>query len=63
MGSVVVGGSTAVMDSSRLQRRLDESAVIEIWQRIFSHEVPGGMLVNKSAWKVGMERWGLVGVP
>ena len=62
MGSVIVGGFTAVMDSSLLQRRPDESAVIEVRQRILFHEVPGGMLVNRIAWEVGLERWGLVGV-
>ena len=62
MGSGGVGGSTAVMESSRLQRRPDGSAVIGVWQRILFHEVPGGMLVNRSSWKVELGRWGLVGV-
>ena len=62
MGSVGVGGSTAVMESSRLQRRPDRSAVIGAWQSILFHEVPGGMLVNRSSWEVELGRWGLVGV-
>ena len=58
-----MGGSTAVMDSMRLQRRPDGSVVIGVWHRILFHEVPGGMLVNRSAaWEVEVERWGLVGV-
>ena len=48
MGSVVKGGSTALMDSMRLQRRPDGSAMIGVWQRILFHAVPGGMLVNGS---------------
>ena len=62
MGSVGVGGSTAVMESSRLQRQSDGSAVIGVWQRILFHEVPGEMLVNRSFWEVEMGRGGLVGV-
>ena len=58
MGSGGVGGSTAVMESSRLQRRPDGSAVIGVWQRILSHEVPGGMLVNRRSWEVGMKNGG-----
>ena len=61
MGSGGVGGSTAVMESSRLQRRPDESAVIGVWQRILYHEVAGGMLVNKSSWEVELGRWGWSG--
>ena len=57
-----VGGSTAMMDSMRLQRQPDGSVVIGVWQRILFHEDPGGMLVNWSAWKTGLERWGLGGV-
>ena len=49
MGSVIVGGFTAVMDSSLLQRRPDESAVTGVWQRILFHDVPEGMLVKRSA--------------
>ena len=56
MGSVVVGGSTAVVASSRLQRRPDGSVVIGIWHRILFHEVPGGTLVNWIAGKAGLER-------
>ena len=62
MGPVVVGRSTAVMESSRLQRRLAESAVIGVWQKILFQEVPGGMMVSRSSWEVGLGRWGLVGV-
>ena len=62
MGSVGVDGSTAIMESSRLQRRPDGSAVIGVWQRILFHEVSGGMLVNRSSWELGLGRWGLVGV-
>ena len=62
MGSGGVGGSSAVMESSRLQRRPDGSAVIGVWQRILFHEVPGGMFVNRSFWEVELGRWGLVGV-
>ena len=62
MGSVSVGGSTAVMESSRLQRWPDGPAVIGVWQRILFHEVSGGMLVNRSSWELGLGRWGLVGV-
>ena len=61
MGSGGVGGSTAVMESSRLQRRPDGSAVIRIWQRILFHEVSGEMLVNRSSWELGLGRWGRSG--
>ena len=62
VGSVGVGGSTAVIESSRLQRRPDGSDVIGVWQRILFHEVSGGMLVNRSSWELGLGRWGQVGV-
>ena len=62
MGSVGVGGFTAVMDSMRLQRRPEDSAMIEVWQRILFQKVPGGMLVNESTWELELGRWGLVGV-
>ena len=52
------GGSTAVMESMRLQRWPDGSVVIGVWHRILFHEVSGGTLVNWTAWKVGLERWG-----
>ena len=48
MGSVIRGGSTAVMDNMRLHRRPDGSAWIVVWQRILFQEVPGGMLINGS---------------
>ena len=62
MGSVSVGGFTAVMDSMRRQRQPDGLVVIGVWHKILFHEVPGGMLVNWIAWKVGLERWELCGV-
>jgi hypothetical protein len=62
VGSVGVGRSTAVIESSRLQRQPDGSDVIGVWQRILFHEVSGGMLVNRSPWELGLGRWGLVGV-
>jgi hypothetical protein len=62
LGSVSVGKSTAVIESSRLQRRPDGSDVIGVWQRILFREVSGGMLVNRSSWELGLGRWGLVGV-
>ena len=49
MGSVVVGGSTAVMNSSRLQRRPAGSAVMGVRQRILFQEVPEGMFVSRSS--------------
>ena len=57
-----MGGSTAVMDSMRLQRRPDGSAMIGVWQRILFQAVPGGMLVNGSVWELELRRWGLFGV-
>ena len=62
MGSVGVGGSTAVMERSRLQRRPDGSAVIRVWQSILFNEVLGRMLVNRSSWELELRRCGLVRV-
>ena len=51
-----MGGSTAVVDSMHLQRRLDGSVVIGAWHRILLHEVPGGTLVSWIMGKAGLER-------
>ena len=56
MGSIIRGGSTAVMESIRLHRRPDGSALIRVWQRILFQEVPGGMLINGSVGEVGRGR-------
>ena len=49
-------GSTAVMDSMRLQRRPVGSVVIGVWHRILFHVVSGGMLANWIAGVAGLER-------
>ena len=61
MGSVIRGGSTAVMDIMRLHRRPDGSALIVVWQRILFQEGPGGMLINGSVSELELMRWGLFG--
>ena len=62
MGSVIRGGSSAVMDNMRLHRRPDGSALIGVWQRILFQEVPGGMLINGSVGELELMRYRLVGV-
>ena len=57
-----MGGSTAVVDKMRLQRRPVGSVVIGVWHRILFHVVPGGTLANWIAGVAGLERYGLVGV-
>ena len=56
MESVVVGESTAVMESSRLQRRPNGSTVIGVRQSILFHEISREMLVNENPGKVGLVR-------
>jgi hypothetical protein len=56
VGVVGVGGSTAVMDSMRLQRRPVGSVVTGVWHRILFHVVPRGMLANWMAGLAGLER-------
>ena len=51
-----MGGSTAVMDRMRLQRRPVVSVVSGVWHRILFHVVPGGLLAN---WIAGVAGLGL----